>query len=198
MLKVSLPILVILATTLGAVGQESSRAELFGGYSVGRIDIATNFPQTQPQHATVNGLTAAFTWYFNRWFGAQFDFSGNFASPQASFIHPTLGTPVSDEIENRLFTLFAGPVLRYPTERVTLSFRPRLGQFRLRQEAATAGLEAVDNDFAFALGGALDVNVHPRIALRVAPDYIRSYLTPDAGQNNWRLSTGVVISVGRD
>jgi hypothetical protein len=186
-------ILLYLALSLPAAAQETSKAEFFVGYSLARIDISTNFPSTRPDVANAHGFATAFTWYFTRWAGATFDFGGNFASPETTFVHPQLGTPVTAKMANRLYTILVGPVFRYGIERGAVFLRPGVGQFRLTQEVPGAGLKAVDNDFAFAIGGGLDVKIHPHVGLRVAPDYIRSYLTPGAGQNNWRFAFGAVF-----
>jgi opacity protein-like surface antigen len=186
-------LLLCLAVTLFAAAQEAPRAEFFVGYSLTRIDISTNFPSTRPDVANTHGFATAFTWYFTRWVGASFDFGGNFASPEATFIHPQLGTQVTAEIENRLYTILVGPAFRHTKNWGSVFVRPAVGQFRLSQEVPGVGLKATDNDFAFAIGGGLDVAVHPHVALRVAPDYIRSYLTPEAGQNNWRFALGAVF-----
>jgi len=192
MARILLPLLCLLFP-FSAAAQEAPKADFFVGYSLARIDIGTNFPNTRPDTANTHGFATAFTWYFARWAGASFDFGANFASPETTFTHPQLGTPVTAKIENRIFTFLGGPVFRYARDWGSVFVRPAVGQFRLRQEVPAVGLEAIDNDFAFAIGGGLDVAVHPHVALRFAPDYIRSYLTPDAGQNNWRFAVGAVF-----
>jgi opacity protein-like surface antigen len=185
--------LICVALGVSVAAQEAPKAEFFVGYSLARIDIRTNFPNTQPDTANASGFATAFTWYFTRWAGATFDFGGNFASPEATFTHPQLGTPVTANLENRLYTILVGPAFRYGRDWGAVFLRPAVGQFRLTQEVPTLGLKAVDNDFTFAIGGGLDVAVHKHVALRVAPDYIRSYLTPSGGQNNWRFAFGLVF-----
>jgi opacity protein-like surface antigen len=186
-------ILLYVALSLPAAAQEPTKAEFFAGYSLARINIGTNFPSTRPDVASAHGFATAFTWYFTHWAGATFDFGGNVASPETTFVHPQLGTMMTAKMENRLYTILLGSTFRYNRGWGAVFLRPAVGQFRLTQEVPDIGLKAVDNDFAFAIGGGLDANVHPHVSLRVAPDYIRSYLTPSGGQNNWRFAFGAVF-----
>jgi len=190
---------VAVLLVMSAAAQDPSRAQLFAGYSYARVNIGTNFPIGEPSHAGANGFSLGAAFYFTRWFGAMVDFAGNFNTTTVSFVPAGSTQSVTGDLNSRVLTLLVGPQIRYASDRAQIFARGGVGLFHLKQEVASAALESVDNDAGVSIGGGVDLSLTDVIALRLLQaDYIRSYLTPSGGQNNWRLAVGIVLNKPQD
>jgi len=150
-------VLFLTLLPLAMMGDDTPKAELFGGYSYYRASGGSN----------LNGWNAAIAGNINDWLGLVGDFSGHYGSfhqqsylfgPQISFRKLPMVTPF-------VHSLFGGAHIDVTSQ----------------------------NSFAMALGGGVDVKVGPHMAVRaVQLDYVRTGFFGN-GQNNTRLSLGVVL-----
>jgi len=208
MRKLLLVAFLVLGYAPFAVAQsDSSRAELFAGYSILRTDYKAK--QTNPPmpvivffrgDQTLNGFNVSGTGYFSRRFGITGDFSGHFKTN-------SLADPLGGNIETRIriFNVLGGPQYKFRNNsRATPFVHALAGITHTRARLSVASLRTSETrsstDFALALGGGLDVRVSDRIALRViqldySPVFLRSNneLGFSGTANNVRFSFGVVF-----
>jgi len=143
------------------------KAEVFGGYQYSRLS-STNF----------NGWNGAFTGNLNNWLGVTADLSGAYKSQAGT----------SFQQHNFLF----GPTVSYRKLESVKPFAHALFGVA-HANAAFSGLGASDNSFAMALGGGVDASITHRFSLRlVQADWMRTSFG-SVGQNNARISTGIVF-----
>lgn len=173
-----------------AVAQDFPRAEVFGGYQFLRAsgdDFSKMF----------HGWRASVAGNFNRYFGVEAAFTGTYGD-----LYDIEGQPddpnidVNARINNYLY-LF-GPRFTMRSERVTAFTHFLLGGSKTSVSAAAsdplASLSA--NNFAWAIGGGLDLNVGKHVAIRPAQiDYIQIRSGEDlAGDLNcFGYSAGLVF-----
>lgn len=186
--------------SISALGQETPKAELFGGYSYFHADGGGNF------HGW-NGSIAA---NLNKWFGVVADFSGHYDSDSSEIVASLPGLPpLSSRIEadSNIYNFLFGPRLSYrKNESITPFAHALIGFSRAHTEGTstfTTGSTTVitnfdtsDTAFAAAFGGGLDLKLSNSFALRVVQaDYL---LTRFGGftQHNARISTGLVFRFG--
>lgn len=166
--------------------------EVFAGYSYLNLK-----PGVELETTGLNGWTASLAGYFNEWFGVAAEFGGNYGATAApSFVD---ASTVDVGQMNYLF----GPNIRaLRTSRYAASGRVLVGASRGNADPDTfivddspVRLSIEHMKFAASIGGAFDVNITPRLAFRVQPDL---FLTNFGGetQENFRISTGIVIRVG--
>jgi Outer membrane protein beta-barrel domain len=176
----ALLLVVLAAGTRGAFAQTSADAqasssvELFGGYSYQRLNSAGG------NGTGLNGWAADMQANVKRSFALATSFSGAYGEE--------LGANL------QLYTFLAGPRLVCRSKRDSFFVHALIGGARLNASAARVG----DNrtSFAAALGGGVDVKLTRHTAVRVfQADYL---LTRLAGrtQNDFRVSTGIVIRLG--
>ena len=185
---------VILFLSLTALAQEVPQVEIFGGYSYMRVN-----PPDANDSYNFNGWNGSLVVNANRWFGMAMDFSGHYKTIKES--------DFNDDV--KLHSLMFGPQFSFRKhDKLTPFVHALFGFGHLDQTVSStqmSGSEAMDwNDFEMALGGGLDVKIHPKVAVRLfQADYIR--LRDKGGSannlaetmNNFRLSSGIVFRLGR-
>lgn len=170
-------LLVIIAVMFlwagSAAAQSTPKAEVFGGYSLVRLDGGTNMPGGW--HGSVAGN-------FNQYLGVVGEFSGHYKS---------FGAGAS----TNLHTFTFGPRLTFRSQDKLEAFTH--ATFGAARIGATAlGITASDSAFAFTLGGGVDIKATDRIAIRpVQLDYLVTRFGGST-QNNLRYSAGVVFRFG--
>jgi hypothetical protein len=143
----------------------TDKVEVFGGYSFMHND---NRPD-----GNLNGWEISGQYKFSSWLGLVADFDGHYGSPNG------FGT----QKYNYLF----GPQVSFPA-RVSPFFHLLIGGSH--EHVDTVGS---DSSFAAALGGGIDTKVSGPFYWRIIQgDWIHTSLF-GRGQNNGRLSTGIVI-----
>ncbi|HEV2178142.1 MAG TPA: outer membrane beta-barrel protein [Terriglobia bacterium] len=175
----------------------SPGAEIFGGYSYTRVDSGGGF--------NANGWEGSVTGNFNRSFGLEADFSQHYATPPAV---PANGNSFFGPHSNG-FTFLFGP---------HFAFRaiPRVNPFVHFLVGGTRGTATFEGpipicqvvppfpppaprtqtSFTTAAGGGVDVKATRFIWIRVIQvDYLRQFFSND-GQNNVRVSAGIVFRFG--
>jgi opacity protein-like surface antigen len=168
----------------GAVmAQDHPKAELFGGYSYGRINPGQGF-----DGINLNGWHASIAGNVNNWFGIAGDFSGHYGNPTI------LGIKVNTKNHTYLF----GPRISYRNnEKVTPFAHVLFGGANSRGSALGVGVS--ESAFAMAFGGGVDAKINDNFAFRVAQfDYLLTRFDgPTSGttanQHNFRISTGIVF-----
>lgn len=155
-----------------AVGQDHRRFELFAGYSHNRVDVGPvedfdpgddlEFDDIFDEREGFNGFNVSAVGNFHRYFGGKFDYSYH----QKSFefgpdnttvrIHNILGgIQVKDNSPDGTLKPFAHALVGVGRTSADLTeFDNRLEDFS-------------DTGFAAAIGGGLDVRIHPRVDIRV-------------------------------
>ncbi len=154
--------------------QAPSRVELFGGYTYQRLNSASG------GGAGLNGWAADMQTNVKRSFALATSFSGAYGNQLGADLH--------------LYTFLAGPRFVHRTERANFFAHALLGGARL--SASAAGVGDNSTSFATALGGGVDVKLTRRMAVRVfETDYLLTRLAGNT-QNNFRLSSGIVVRFG--
>jgi opacity protein-like surface antigen len=204
--------LLILCFVPLAVAQSAdhSRFELFGGYSVMRINYEPDpiDPRTQTPiivtfnpKQTLHGFNASATVNLTGGFGLTGDFSGHFKTRKVADV---LGGFISNDVS--VFNVLGGPQYRFRRNSGVSPFvRGLAGVAITRTSLEVPSINARDHfsstDFALALGGGVDVRVSNRVAIRVFqvdynPVFLRKFNTlgfPKLRADNVRFSFGVVF-----
>ena len=171
---------ILMLVTAPAVAQDTPKIEIFGGYSYLRVN-------TGGTGINLNGWNASVQGNVNNWFSVVGDFSGHYGSVE-------LAPGVSLDVNNHAF-LFGPRISCRKHERFTPFAHVLLGG--ARNKFSAQGLSSSDTAFAAALGSGVDVKVSDRIALRLfQADYVLTRFGSDT-QNNFRLSTGLVLRLGQ-
>ena len=166
---------LICLTFLPVMAQETSKAEIFGGYSWS----GGNF----------HGWNASVTGNITKRFGITADFSGHYGDELDGSIL------IKQDAHSFLF----GPRYTFRRKRFSPFVYALFGVTRFHESATIAGqsLSFSDTGFSSALGGGLDIKVNERVAIRAFQiDYFRPNFFGEA-HNRGRLAFGVVIHLGK-
>ena len=137
---------------------------IFGGYSYQRVD---NSPSLN-----LNGWELSGQYKFARWLGGVADFDGHYGSPSGGSV----------STHNYVF----GPQVSWPA-RVSPFAHVLLGAGHVNVGIAS------DTSFSTAIGGGIDARLVHGLYWRVIQgDYIHTHFF-GTGQNNARVSTGIVF-----
>ena len=110
----------------------------------------------------------------------------------------TVGTVKFDTSLHRQTYLFGPQFNFYPDDNVKIFVHPLFGGVHdsIKTTIGTTTTDFSANAFAMAFGGGLDVRVTPRVSFRVfQADYLGTHFGGNF-QNNFRLSTGLVLRLG--
>jgi len=161
--KLSLVFALCILGSLSAQAQDD-KVEVFGGYSFLHFN-------TSPS-ANLNGWEASGQYKFTDWLGGVADIDGHYGSIGG------VGTST--------YTYLFGPQVSWPA-RVSPFGHLLLGG----AHNSTAGFGS--SSFSLALGGGIDTQVTDRFSWRIIQgDYLLTQFR-GGSQNNFRLSTGIVI-----
>jgi len=170
-----LSICLVCLMSLAAMAQDTSKAEVFGGYTW----AGGNF----------HGWNASVTGNLTKRFGIMADSSGQYGSELAG---PIL-------INQNAHSVLIGPRFAFREKRLTPFVYALVGATRFEESATISGqrLSQSDTGFSSALGGGLDVKVNDRVAIRAFQiDYFRPNFFGEA-HNRGRLAFGVVLHFGK-
>jgi opacity protein-like surface antigen len=203
--KLSAVLLVLLAVGLRAQAQDAPRAEVFTGYAF----MSAGFPfSTDPAVGSGNGVLNG--WNFsaavnaNRWIGVVADFGGYYGSPtKGTTFKPAncvLCTNNFTGILHNMHTFTAGPQLSIRQDKVTVFAHALFGGAHIREELVIdtppPATSISSTNFAFLVGGGVDIALSHRFAVRIQPDYLKTEIL-GRKQNNFRASTGLVFRLGQ-
>ena len=206
--------------TVFAFGQDFPKAQVFGGYSylhVGTEGVTTStlnnectvvFGGTCPIsfgiHSGFNGWNVAPQANVNRWFGVKAQISGqygNVLSIKFTSSPPIIPFSVPGQ---HIYDFLFGPVISHRADKYTAFFHGLLGA----EHVGFSGNIPVgtirdisgpsETDFAFALGGGLDVKVCKALRDSCRDSSIIEFVNSSGGghQNDFRFSAGVVFRLG--
>ncbi len=149
-----------------ALAQDSTKAEVFGGYQYLRVN-----PGQGLSGENFNGWNGAVTGFLNHWFGVTGDISGAYSNG----VH--------------VYTFMGGPTLTPTREKAVAPF-----VHALFGDVHASGGGVSDSSFGTALGGGIDLrSAHGHIGIRLAQaDYVMSRFASST-QNNFRYSGGVLF-----
>ena len=168
-------ICLVCLTFMPVMAQDTSKAEVFGGYSW----AGGNF----------HGWNTSVTGNVTKRIGITADFSGHYGSELAGSIL------VKQDAHSFLF----GPRYSFRGKRLSPFVYALLGATRFHQSATISGqkLSESDSGFSSAVGVGLDVKVNERVAIRAFQiDYFRPNFFGEA-HNRYRVAFGVVLHLGK-
>jgi hypothetical protein len=185
--------LSVLLLASPSMAQEVRPWEVFAGYSFQRADVREYY-KTSPiiytfrhHYANLNGFETAVTENVNPWFGGTLEFSGYYKTPQ--FLN------VSSR--EQMYTILYGPRFSYRKPYGTAFAQGLLGVARTSVNVVPTGPHPADYSFALDLGGGFDLTLTNQTAVRLLQvDYLRTNAF-GSGQNNYRLSAGIVLHFGK-
>src|SRR5215468_3157343 len=160
--------LAIVLTLVAAVPASAQSVDASFGYSYFRLSGDNGVNQ--------NGISGSLAYNPNRWLGLVGDFGG---------YHGTIGADVSLNTYTYLF----GPRLSFRNPSTITPFAQALiGGSRITVGSGGGST----NQFAYSLGGGVDVKLLPHLALRPQLDYV-GLNTPGSHTNCTRVSIGFVV-----
>jgi len=204
-----------LTTSFPAHGQLPSGA-IYGGYQYVRLDTtheqeALNlaaFQQVIPavnfgRHQNMHGWNFGLQENLNSWFGGVVDVGGSYIDKK---ITVTQGAGLTTQIHARMhiYNFTAGPQFAYSSNHTLQPFVRALAGGAFSGTSISVLLNNVpqteelgDSDTSFAVGGGAgtDIRFAKYFAVRVAADYLRTYLFNE-GQNNLRGTVSLVYRWG--
>jgi opacity protein-like surface antigen len=177
-------IALILFLALPVRGQDTPRAEVYGGGGYLRADLGG-------ADANLYGWNFSVTENLNKWFGGTADFSGFYG--HQTQVGPGLA-PVNVNVNAHTFMF--GPRFTYrKAGSITPFAHVLLGG--IRGSRGYLGISQSAVKFAAAFGGGLDVKVSKHVAVRVIQaEYVATPFL-DLRQDNIRLSAGIVFRFGK-
>lgn len=182
--------------------QELPRVEFFGGYSNFHVNLPDNIIKGGGSEGeavervgefilgNILGWGAEVTVNLNRTFGVTGDFSGHYKSLNDITVE---GTDVSADAS--IHTFLIGPKFTTSGDRVRAFARVLLGVARIKASGKVdfESADFNDNVFAAAVGGGLDIEVHPNIAIRAFQIDFFPIHRDSLTFNNFRWRTGIVF-----
>lgn len=164
-----------------AAAQVPTSGNVFFGYSYYNTDISTL------GRSSANGWEGSLEGKVFPFLGIVADFDGHYGSPSYPSFCSLCTSPTSVSASTPQHNVLFGP-------RVSVSvgkFRP-FGEFLVGIGHASISGGPTDTSLASAVGGGLDYRLIRLIAWRLQGDYVHTHLY-GAGQNNVRISTGIVL-----
>ena len=172
-------------------GESHPAADLFAGYSFIRFNPNAGVKENFNEH----GVTGALAGNVNRWFSVVGDFG----------FYTIRSLPPG--VKAKAYTYMFGPQFSHRGERWTPFVHALFGAARI-SDVTISGTPTgslffnrpfSQNAFATALGGGLDLNFNKHIGWRLFQgEYLLTKFKDgtDNSQNNFRLSTGIVVHFG--
>jgi len=173
----SLAALVLLLLPTTALAQIPTKGNVFFGYSYASADFSSN------RRTNLNGWNGSLEGKVLPWVGFVADISGLYGSQNVSAV-PTVSADTS--VHNVLF----GPRVSVAVGKFTPFAQALFGASHIKESAS--GFSDSDTSFGTALGGGIDYRVIHVIGWRVQADMLQTRFFSGT-QNNFRLSTGVVL-----
>jgi opacity protein-like surface antigen len=183
MKKLLLVAVLLLGFSVMAVAQDTPMAEVFGGYSYVRPDS-----QGGDVDLNMNGWNLSVALPGNKTLGFVADFGGVYAKE---------GSNENDEIKYRAYTAMFGPKVTFRLGKVTPFAQALFGYARLTGKTFQEEQVLKENDFAYTIGGGIDVNLNNMVAIRPAQVEFLSIKSNGDMTGNFRYSAGVVLKLGK-
>lgn len=182
MRKLLLVAMLLLGFSVMAVAQDTPVAEIFGGYSYVRPDV------DDEDTLNLNGWNASVAFPGNKYLGFVMDFGGAYGS---------LEDDADEEVNVRVHTIMFGPEFAVRMGKVKPFAHALFGYARMTAKSFQEVQLMRENNFAYALGGGIDINLTNMVAVRpVQVDYLAIKSQGDM-THNFRYSAGVVLKLGK-
>ena len=182
-----------LAVVPSVSAQYQYAGEVGVGYSTLNLEPGVEFDKTR-----MNGWYGSFAGYYNEWMGMAVDVSNQYGkgTPRAGF-----GETTSVDLTHWSY-LFGPEVRVVRTERFAVAPRALFGVSRGGAKPDTFSVDGTpvrysfkNSKFSMAIGVAFDVNITPRIAWRVQPQYFLTSFS-SGRQSNFSFTTGILYRFG--
>jgi len=161
---------------------------VYFGYTYYNTDFSPNRGYLNGFQATLEGKLVPFL-------GFVADFTGHYGSLNLP-VFCSLCTPGTTASANaHQYEAMFGPRVSFPAGkfRPFAEFEVGVGHVTTSGSAVAANvIPGSDTSYATAAGGGLDYKIIPLVAWRLEGDYVRTHFF-GAGQNNYRLSTGIAF-----
>jgi len=185
MLKAACISVVLLLFGGLASAQVPTSGNVFFGYSFENASASALDNLTRPN---LQGWEGSLEGKLMPWVGIVADFSGHYGSQ--NFIEATPAGPLNVKVTGHEWEVLFGPRLSVPVGKWTPFGELLVGLAHMNTGGTFPGPS--NTSFATAVGGGIDYRLIRPVALRVEADYLHTSFF-STGQNNIRLSTGVVI-----
>ena len=169
--------LVLLLSPTAALAQIPTKGNLFFGYSYASADLSFN------GRTNLNGWNGSLEGKVLPWVGIVADFSGLYGSQNVPVVPPI---SVNTGVHSFLF----GPRASVALRKFTPFAHALFGASHINESAL--GSSGSDSSFVTAWGGGIDYGLIRGIGWRVQADMLQTRFFSNT-QNNFRLSTGVVL-----
>lgn len=202
MRKTALTLALILAMAAAGAAQIPTGGNVFFGYSYSRAEVfssspvapALGFLQPASRLSNFNGWQASAEGKFFPFLGVEIDLSQRYASQSFTNVCllPPGGPPcpaATQTVNSRVITGMLGPRVSVPIGRFTPFAHALFGGAHISD---TKGALNSDTSFSTAIGGGIDYKLIKGVAWRFQGDALHTRFF-GAGQNNLRLSTGLVL-----
>lgn len=207
MKHLSIIAIIILATITNSFAQEkeeSSKWEIYGGYSTIKPKIDG---QSLGENTERRGFEVSVTRNLNRYLGLKFDYSRNSISERVPF--SIGGTPTDLDIKGTSHLYTGGIQIKDNSAKSIIKpfahalFGAATGKGKSNfvncpANQTNCSITNSETNFAMIFGGGVDVKVNKRFSVRpIQIDFIkvRNGLNGIIGENNVRLGAGVVFHV---
>jgi outer membrane protein with beta-barrel domain len=167
---------MLLSPTVG-LAQIPTKGNVFLGYSYASAGLSFN------GRTNLNGWDGSLEGKILPWVGIVADFSGLYGSQNVPVVPPI---SVTTGAHSFLF----GPRASVAVGKFTPFAHALFGASHINESAL--GISGSDSSFATAWGGGVDYRLIPGIGWRVQADMLQTRFFSNT-QNNFRLSTGVVL-----
>ena len=165
-----------------ASAQVRTSGNIFFGYSFENASASALDHLTRPN---LQGWEGSLEGKLAPWVGLVTDVSGHYGSQTFVVLAPS---PVNVKVTGHEYEVLFVPRVSVPVGKIT-----PFGEFMIGlAHIGSGGAFPTNTSFATALGGGLDYRLFRPIAVRVEGDYVHTSFF-STGQNNIRLSTGIVF-----
>ena len=181
----------VLFLLTGFAEAQVPNGNVFFGYSYESTNASAFGPaliSSTVSRPNLNGWEASFEGKLLPWIGLVGDFSGHYGTED--FTQLTPGGPITSSVTGHEQEYLFGPRLSVPVGKFTPFAEGFVGFAHIHTGGSLP--TPSNTSLASAVGGGLDYRVFRPLALRVEGDYIHTSFF-SAGQNNFRLSVGVVL-----
>jgi opacity protein-like surface antigen len=169
-----------------AAAQVPTSGNVYFGYTYYNTDLSLNRGSLNGWQGTLEGKIFPYV-------GIVADITGHYGTLNFGTICPVSGVPSGGggcptiNGNAHVYEAMFGPRVGIPIGR----FRP-FGEFEVGVGHVNTNISRSDTSFATAIGGGLDYKIIRPLAWRFQGDYIHTSFFSN-GQNNLRLSTGIVL-----
>jgi len=183
MKKLLLIAVLLLGFSVMAVAQDTPVAEIFGGYSYVRPDV-----DEDEDTLNMNGWNASVAFPGNKYLGFVMDFGG---------VYGSIEDDGDEDINVRVHTVMFGPKFTARMGKVTPFAQALFGYARMTAKSFQEVQLMRENNFAYSLGGGVDINLTDMVAVRpVQIDYLAIKSQGDK-THNFRYSARIVLKLGK-